>query len=112
MRRDEILKALNITILLTIINVVMGVLWIFVDNTSLISLTATGFGFLEFAIFLIVGACLMARDPLNEEDRLDEFGMPTRGYKMVLFGRVLMISAMLLFLIMGLLFVLGSLFNF
>ena len=106
MQKDEILKALKITIILTIINIIMGVIWILVDSTSQVSSTSTGIGFLELAIFLIVGACLMARDPLKEEERFDEVGMPTTGFKMVLYGRILLISAMLLFLMMAFLLVL------
>ena len=112
MNKDEILKALKITIILVIINIIIGFIWILVDNLSLISSTATAIGFLELALFLISGACLLARDPINEDDRFDEVGQPTTGFKMVLYGRILLISAILLFLFMGLILVLGFLMNF
>jgi len=54
----------------------------------------------EFGVLFIIGACLTARDPLEDERRYNEDGSPVRGWKYTLIGREVFLIAVLLFILM------------
>ena len=53
---------------------------------------------LEFGSLLILGGCLMARQPLEDENRYDESGEPVTSWRWALRGRMLLIMSIFTFL--------------
>jgi hypothetical protein len=54
--------------------------------------------FLGSGVALIVGACLMSRQPLRDEDRLNPDGSHTPAWRRASLGRQLLIAALIIFL--------------
>ncbi len=63
--------------------------------------------FFEFAGMLVVGGCLMARQPLEDDKRYDDDGVPVASWRAALIGRKILgasiftIILSILFLILG-----------
>jgi hypothetical protein len=80
--------------------------------------TATDFDFFtaanlmvpEFGAMLILGACLMSRQPLDDEKRFDADGIPTRSWRYALIGKKILLAAVFLLAFSGLFYLLGLVF--
>ncbi len=64
---------------------------------------------LEFGIFLVLGGCLMARQPLRDEDRYDADGQPVLSWRWAIIGKKLLIASVFLLGLTGAFFLLGGL---
>jgi len=64
----------------------------------LASTVAGGGAFLELGLLLIVGGCMMSRQPLENKGRYNEDGNVTTAWKMALIGRQMLLTALILFL--------------
>jgi len=60
---------------------------------------------IEFGAMLILGGCLMARQPLVDELRYDNAGKPTKAWRLAVQGRQILLSSIFV-LLFALLFVL------
>ena len=106
-RAHLLLKAMTISSLIAVFDIII--------ELTLSVLTLTAFSFFdvatilipEFGVLLIVGSCLMARDPLEDERRYHEDGSPVRAWKYTLIGREVLLVAALLFILMVLFTLLG-----
>ena len=63
----------------------------------------------EFGVMFIVGGCLMARQPLKDEDRFDMEGIMVRSWRYAIVGKKMMFSAFLLFIFAALFTLIGIL---
>lgn len=105
--RSNIIKAMTISSLIAVIDIII--------ELTLSALTLTAFSFFnvatslipEFGVLLLVGSCLMARDPLEDEKRYNEDGTPVRAWKYTLIGREVLLVAVVLFVLMILFTLLG-----
>ncbi len=94
-----------------VVNVFVALLLFLIDPTVLVIRTASNFLFVEFAIMLIIGGCLMSREPLS--DVTDNASDANRGvhdvtfYKMAQLGRKLLLTSLFVF-IFGALFALAG----
>ena len=82
---------------LMIVNLVIGFISTLMSATPMTASTAASIAFLEIGVFLILGGCMMSRQPLKDEDRLDETGQPTSAWKIALLGRQMLFAAVFLF---------------
>ena len=72
--------------------------------------TATNFDFFtaanlmipEFGVMLILGACLMSRQPLDDEKRYDADGNPTKSWRFALLGKNILLASFFLLAFSGL----------
>ena len=64
----------------------------------------------EFGGMLIIGACLMARQPLDDEKRFDEDGNPTSSWKYAIIGKKILLASVFLLAFTGLFIILGLVF--
>ncbi len=80
-----------------ITNLLIGFIATIVLVTPMTGAIAGGGAFLEMGIFLILGACLMSRQPLKDEDRYKEDGSPKTSWKMAIIGRQLIFTGIFLF---------------
>jgi hypothetical protein len=55
----------------------------------------------EFAVMFIIGGCLMARQPLEDEARYDKDGNPVRSWRYAILGKKVILSAFFLFIFAG-----------
>lgn len=84
-----------------IINLLIGfIATIFLASPMTGSFSA-GSAFLEMGVLLMIGGCLMSRQPLKDEDRYSDDGSPTSAWKMALFGRQIIFTSVFLFLYAG-----------
>lgn len=64
---------------------------------------------LEFAVLLILGGCLMARQPLEDKGRFDASGKPSMSWRMAIYGRELLTTSVFV-LVFSLLFAVAALY--
>ncbi len=98
---------MTISSLITVIDIIIAFTF------SMLTLTAFSFFDVatilipEFGVLLIVGSCMMARDPLEDERRHNADGSPVRAWKYTLIGREVLLVAAVLFVLMILFTLLG-----
>ncbi|TFH00161.1 hypothetical protein E4H12_00140 [Candidatus Thorarchaeota archaeon] len=98
MQQQEIERALLLATALMSVNLFIGFISLLILQTVLVSTIAGGGAFLEFGFLLIIGSCLMSRQPLENKDRYNEDGTLTKAWRFALFGQRLMFAALFLFL--------------
>ncbi|MHA1666610.1 MAG: hypothetical protein ACTSW7_04495, partial [Candidatus Thorarchaeota archaeon] len=64
---------------LAFINVIIALTIHIATSTNFDFFTAANLMIPEFGVMLIIGACLMGRQPLEDEKRYDEDGNPTKS---------------------------------
>ena len=99
MWEKDLERGMLIATSLMIINLLVGFIATLANATSMTASTTASIAFLEIGILLILGGCMMARQPLKDEDRLDKDGVPTSTWKMALIGRQMLFAAMLIFVL-------------
>ncbi|MBS3795412.1 MAG: hypothetical protein KGY80_10965 [Candidatus Thorarchaeota archaeon] len=65
---------------------------------------------LEFGIMLLIGGCLMGRQPLHDGDRYDSEGKPVDSWRRALIGRKALIASLFVLLLAGVFYLLDSIF--
>jgi hypothetical protein len=65
--------------------------------------------FLELAFLLVIGGCFMARQPIEDKKRFDESGNPVLVWKLAVWGKKIVITAVLM-LIFAIVFALSAVF--
>ncbi|TFG28110.1 hypothetical protein EU528_11735 [Candidatus Thorarchaeota archaeon] len=98
MQIKEIERALLLATILMFMNLIIGFISLLILQTVLVSTIAGGGAFLEFGILLIVGSCLMSRQPLDDKDRYNDDGSHTKMWRFALIGQRLLFAALFLFL--------------
>jgi len=101
--RRDILESLTLSSILAVFDVLIGLLLFLFNNEVSVFYTAANFLILEFGALLILGGCLMSRQPLEDEKRYDESGQPVTTWKLALIGKKLLITSLFVVLF-GLLF--------
>ena len=79
-------------------NLLIGFVSTLVTQTVLMSTVAGGGAFLELGLLLVLGSCLMSRQPLDNKDRYTDDGNHTPSWRIALIGRQMLIAALFLFL--------------
>ncbi len=97
---EDLEKGLMYSAVLMVINLGVGFAATLVLQEPLMYFTASSLAFIELALMLILGGCLMARQPLDNKDRYDSDGNFTKEWKMFRLGRQFLLAAILLFLYM------------
>lgn len=91
-------RAILLASALMSLNLLVGFISSIVSNAILMSTIAAAAAFLEFGILLILGSCLLSRQPLENRDRYNEDGSHTTSYRVSLIGKQMLIAAIFLFL--------------
>ncbi|MFW9927501.1 MAG: hypothetical protein ACFFDM_12180 [Candidatus Thorarchaeota archaeon] len=97
---EDLEKGLMYSAVLMVINLGVGFAVTLVLQEPLMYFIASGLAFIEIALLLILGGCLMARQPLDDRNRYDSDGNFTKEYKMFRLGRQFLLASVLLFLYM------------
>ena len=82
---------------LMIVNLFIGFITTLMVATPSTATTSASIAFLEIGFFLILGGCMMSRQPLKDEERHDSDGQPTSAWKIALIGRQMLFAAVFLF---------------
>jgi hypothetical protein len=96
--------------LLAFINAIIALTIHIFTVTSFDFFTAANFMIPEFGILLILGACLMSRQPLDDEKRFDADGNPTKSWQYAIYGKKLLVAAIFLLAFTALFYWLGIAF--
>lgn len=112
MWQHDLERGLLIATVLMTINLAIGFAVTIVSEELYMSLIANGGAFIEIAVLLIVGGCLMSRQPLQDMGRLEEDGSYSSAWRIALYGRQMLLAAMILFLYLMILSLVGYLFPF
>ena len=81
------LEPLGIAVAIVMIDVIIAMIFAIVDPTVSIFLTIPVYLILEFGVMLILGACLMVRQPLEDDKRFDKQGAPVRSWIWAMRGK-------------------------
>jgi len=111
MTRTELLRGTwIIASLLAFINIIIALVIHIATSTNFDFFTAANLMIPEFGVMLIIGACLMARQPLEDEKRYDEEGNPTTSWRFAIIGKKILLASVFLLAFTGLFFILGLVF--
>jgi hypothetical protein len=93
-----ILEALAIASVIIVVDLLFGlVVLLGLANASLFLVVSNALT-IEFGAMLIIGGCLMARQPLMDEKRYDSSGKPTAAWRFALLGKQVLLSSIFLLL--------------
>ena len=106
--RKGLLEALAYASLILVLDIFVALLSFFVNPAVWVLYSASNFVIVEFAILLIIGGCLAAREPLDDEKKTDEYGKPTESWKAAMLGKKMLVTALILLLYGAVLVVLGG----
>jgi hypothetical protein len=95
---------------LAFINFIIALIIHIATVTNFDFFTAANFMIPEFGVMLIVGACLMSRQPLEDSKRFDAEGNPTKSWKYAILGKKILLASVFLLAFSGLFFILGIVF--
>jgi len=96
--------------ILAFINAIIALTIHISTGTSFDFFTAANIMVPEFGVLLILGACLMSRQPLDDDKRFDAEGNPTKSWKYALYGKKILVSSVFLLAFTGLFYLLGIAF--
>ena len=85
------------SVLLIVDTLVALVLLLVIPGTGLF-ITVANLTVFEFALLLILGGCLMGRQPLDDDKRFDDEGEPSRAWSMYLTGRDMLLTGVFIFM--------------
>ncbi|MCF2136519.1 MAG: hypothetical protein K9W43_04680 [Candidatus Thorarchaeota archaeon] len=88
------------SVLLTVNIIVASFLFLFDVILNLFTAVANLTVF-EFALFLILGSCLMSRQPLDDSKRYDSSGAPSKSWAMYLLGRDTLLTGVFILMFGG-----------
>lgn len=85
------------------INLVIGFAVTITTQRLQTSAIAGDGGFIEFGVLMIVGGCLMSRQPLHDSGRYTKDGEPTSAWRMARIGKQLLYAGVILFVYVAIL---------
>jgi hypothetical protein len=89
----SILEPLSIASAVALIDVIIALSITITDPSVSILLTTSFYLILEFGMMLILGACLMSRQPLEVEKRYSKKGNPVRSWVWAMRGRKVLFAS-------------------
>ena len=90
---QSIQESLSIASAIVMIDVIIAMLIAIADPTVSLFSTTSIYLILEFGVMLILGACLMARQPLEDEKRFDNQGLPVRSWLWAMRGKKILVAS-------------------
>ncbi|MFW9805833.1 MAG: hypothetical protein ACFFFK_03830 [Candidatus Thorarchaeota archaeon] len=109
-RSALLLETWIIASLLAFINAIIALMIHIATATSFDFFTAANFMIPEFGVMLILGSCLMSRQPLDDSKRYDNEGNPTKSWKYTQYGKKVFIASIFLLAFSGMFYLLGIAF--
>ena len=91
---QSILEPLIIASTIAMIDVIIAMIITIADPTVSLFLTASVYLILEFGVLLILGACFMARQPLEDDKRFDKQGAPVRSWIWAMRGKKVLFASL------------------
>ncbi len=109
-RSKTLLETWIIVSLLAFTNVIIALAIHVSTSTPFDFFTAANVMIPEFGVMLIVGSCLMSRQPLDNEKRFDAEGNPTKSWRYAIIGKKVLLAAFFLLAFTGFFYILGLTF--
>ncbi len=107
-RKHFILGAMTLASVLAVLDILLALLLLAAFGNVSVFHMASNFLFMEFAGMLIIGGCLMAREPLEDSKRYDDNGNPVMSWRAALKGRKLLGASFFVLVMCGLFVVIGN----
>jgi len=96
--------------IIAFLNIIIALAIHITTSTNFDFFTAANLMIPEFGVMLIIGACLMGRQPLDDEKRYDEDGNPTKSWQFAIIGKKILLASVFLLAFTGIFFILGLVF--
>jgi hypothetical protein len=103
------LQAMAIASAIAMVNLLAAFMMFLLSTIVNTFVAASNLLFIEFAIMLMIGACLMFREPLDDTKKYDEEGNPVSSWRMAQTGKKILASSLFVALFSLLFTFLGSL---
>ena len=97
-RYQFILEAIAIASVIIVVDLLFGLFTMLVLAGVSLFLVVSNALMIEFGAMLIIGGCLMARQPLMDEKRYDSSGKPSTAWRFALLGKQVLLSSIFLLL--------------
>ncbi|TFG33157.1 hypothetical protein EU527_08675 [Candidatus Thorarchaeota archaeon] len=95
---------------LALINIIVALAIHITTGTNFDFFTPSNLMIPEFGVMLVLGACLMSRQPLDDAKRYDSEGNPTKSWRYALLGKKIILASFFLLAFIGLFYLLGLVF--
>ncbi len=102
---QSIFEILALSSLVTVVDIVIAAALVLTVPSLPFFEVISNLLILEFGLMLIIGACLMSRQPIEEEKRYDEDGELISSWRMAMVGRMIL-GASVFVLVLAVLFAL------
>jgi hypothetical protein len=89
----SILDPLGMASTIVFIDIIIAMIIMFMDPATSLFFTVSAYLIFEFGVMLVIGACFMARQPLEMEKRFDETGEPVRAWIWALRGKKVLVAS-------------------
>jgi len=107
-KKHFILEAMTLASVLAVLDILFALLLLAAFGNVSIFYTASNFLFTECAGMLIIGGCLMAREPLEDSKRYDDNDNPVMSWRAALMGKKLLGASFFVLVLSGLFVVIGN----
>ncbi len=89
----KILQPLALATVIAVADILVAFIIYLLNPAISVFTTASNFLLLEFGVLLVLGGCLMARQPLKDKDRYDDDGTPTRAWRYAQNGQKILLTS-------------------
>ncbi|MHA2136125.1 MAG: hypothetical protein ACXAEN_20030 [Candidatus Thorarchaeota archaeon] len=103
------LQAMAVASVIAMVNLLAAFMLFLVSAVVNTFVVASNFMFVEFTIMMMVGACMFAREPLDDTKKYDEEGNPVSSWRMAQTGKKILASSLFVAVFSLLFTFLGSL---
>lgn len=97
-RYQFVFEAIAVSSVIVVVDLLLGFILLFAFAGVSVFLIVSNALTVEFGGMLIVGGCLMARQPLVDEQRYDSSGKPTTAWRHAVVGRQVLVSSVFVLL--------------
>ena len=109
-KSNFLIEIMAVASILAVVDVLVAFLGQLIISEMSVFHTASTLLLFEFAVMLILGGCLMARQPLEDEKRFDADGNPVPAWRMAIIGKKILGASLFTLLLSVLFLILGNYF--
>ncbi|MFW9788787.1 MAG: hypothetical protein ACFFE2_09135 [Candidatus Thorarchaeota archaeon] len=106
-RSRFLLETWIIASMLALINLILALVIHILTSTNFDFFTAANLSIPEFGVLLIIGSCLMSRQPLDDAKKHDSEGKPTPSWQRAQLGQRILLGSIFLLAFAGFYYILG-----
>ena len=89
----SLFEVMALSTVITVVDFIISIVIVLIVPSEPFFSTVSNLLIFEFGIMLVFGACMMSRQPLDDEKRYDDEGEPVSSWRWALIGRKTLASS-------------------